>query len=149
SSRARFQWTTSQPPVPKPSSTAVVLTTTRSPTATGPTSCVSTYAGLPSTSTRWNPSRSERMVVTVPVLKEGTALETCDELFHPLVAGLERVLAEDGALGLVVELQVHPVDRVVALALLGPADELPTQAGAGGLRWADNGCVDRLVGDDP
>ena len=34
--RLRFQWTTCQPPVPRPSSTAVVLTTTSSPTATGP-----------------------------------------------------------------------------------------------------------------
>ena len=36
----RFQWTTCQPPVPSPSSTAVVLTTTRSPTATVPVSSV-------------------------------------------------------------------------------------------------------------
>ena len=36
SRRLRFQWTTCQPPVPRPSSTAVVLTTTSSPTATGP-----------------------------------------------------------------------------------------------------------------
>ena len=42
--------------------------------------------------------------------------------------GLERVLAEHGALGLVVELQVDPVDRVVALALLGPPDELAAQS---------------------
>ena len=34
--RARFQCTTCQPPVPRPSSTAVVFTTTSSPAATGP-----------------------------------------------------------------------------------------------------------------
>jgi len=38
--------------------------------------------------------------------------------------GLERVLAEHRALGLVVELQVDPVDGVVPLAVLRPADEL-------------------------
>ena len=38
--RSRFQCTTCQPPVPSPSSTAVVLTTTRSPTATRPVSWV-------------------------------------------------------------------------------------------------------------
>src|SRR5207247_2160330 len=47
-----------------------------------------------------------------------------DQLVHPVVVGPERVLAQDGALGLVVELQVDPVDGVVAAALLGLADEL-------------------------
>ena len=57
SSRDRFQCTTSQPPVPRPRSTAVVLTTTRSPTATGPISWVSTYARRPlSSSTRCSPA---------------------------------------------------------------------------------------------
>ena len=42
-----------------------------------------------------------------------------DQLLDALVDGLERVLAQHGALGLVVELEVHPVDGVVALLLLG------------------------------
>ena len=46
SSRARFQCTTCQPPVPSPSSTAVVFTTTRSPSATGPVSCVQRVGAL-------------------------------------------------------------------------------------------------------
>src|SRR6266487_1947731 len=107
-SRARFQWTTSHPPVPSPSSTAVVLTTTRSPTATSPINAVRTYALRPSTSTRWSPSRSERIVVTVPVRKVGTEalyLQARDQLLDAFVAGLERVLAQHGALRLVVELQ--------------------------------------------
>src|SRR3712207_7143803 len=33
-----------------------------------------------------------------------------DELLHPLVDGLERVLAQHRALRLVVELEVHPVE---------------------------------------
>jgi hypothetical protein len=37
--------------------------------------------------------------------------------------GAEGVVAGDGALSLVVELQVDPVDGVVALAFLGPADD--------------------------
>src|SRR5438132_10806261 len=124
SSRARFQCTTSHPPVPRPSSTAVVLTTTRSPTATAPISSVRTYAGRPSTSTRCKPRRSERMAVTAPVRKDGTVCsERGDQLLDALVAGLEGVLAEHGALGLVVELRGHPVDRVVAVAVLGPAHD--------------------------
>src|SRR3712207_7377303 len=51
-------------------------------------------------------------------------------LFRSLVDGLEGVLAQHGALGLVVELEVHPVDGEVAALLLGPADELPAQPGA-------------------
>ena len=72
-SRARFQWTMSEPPVPSPRSTAVVLTTTRSPTATGPTSCVSTNARRPeSNRTRWRPSRAASISTTVSVVNEGT-----------------------------------------------------------------------------
>src|SRR5262245_24491460 len=67
------------------------------------------------------------------VLSRTGASQRGDELLDPLVVRLERVLAEHGALRLVVELQVHPVDRVVALALLGAADELAAQAGPRGL----------------
>src|SRR6266851_8642295 len=38
------------------------------------------------------------------------ALHPGDELLHPLVGGAERVLAQHRALGLVVELEVDPVD---------------------------------------
>src|SRR4029450_7681630 len=79
----------------------------------------------------------------------GRRSEAGDQPLDPLVAGLERVLAEDGALGLVVELQVDPVDRVVALAFLGPADELAAQACPGGLRGRLDGVVDGLVGRHP
>ena len=48
-----------------------------------------------------------------------------DQLLHPLVPGLERVLAQHGPLGLVVELEVHPVDGEVAPALLGPRMNSP------------------------
>src|ERR1044071_5955736 len=37
-----------------------------------------------------------------------------DQALHPLVVGAERVLAQDRALRLVVELEVHPVDGEVA-----------------------------------
>src|SRR5436305_4908361 len=60
--------------------------------------------------------------------------ERSDELLHPLVFGLERVLAEHRALGLIVELQVHPVDGEVPPALLGLLDELAPQLGARRLR---------------
>src|SRR6266545_1618144 len=109
-SRARFQWTTCQPPVPR---------------ATVPVSWGSTYARSGpqprSTSTRWRPGRSSSTRTTSPVRNDGMARsETADEALDAIVAGLERVLAQHGALGLVIELQVDPVDGVVTLAFLGP-----------------------------
>src|ERR1700674_5853689 len=126
-SRSRFQCTTCQPPVPSPSSTAVVFTTTRSPGATRRVSWVSTYApsrpAPRSTSTRWSPARSWRTPTILPLRNDGTELQGRDQPLDPLVARLEGVLAQDGALGLVVELQVHPVDGVIAVSFLGPFDE--------------------------
>ena len=63
-----------------------------------------------------HPARSE--------LHDRPALEALDELVDPLVVGPERVLAQNGSLGLVVQLQMDPVHRVVPLAFLGLADEL-------------------------
>src|SRR3954453_19105420 len=60
-------------------------------------------------------------------------LHAFDEFMHPLVVRAERVLAEDGALRLVVELQVHPVHREVAPTLLGTLDELSPEPGPRGL----------------
>jgi hypothetical protein len=63
-------------------------------------------------------------------------------------SALERVLAQHGALGLVVELQVDPVDGVVALALLGPRMNSPRNRARvvwGGWSIA----VDVVVGADP
>src|SRR6266436_1053118 len=54
-------------------------------------------------------------------------LHAGDELLHPLVDRAEWVLAQHGPLGLVVELQVHPVDGEIAPPLLRPADELAAQ----------------------
>src|SRR3954447_15003799 len=62
------------------------------------------------------------------------ALHAGDELVDALVDGLERALAQDGALRLVVELEVHPVDGEVAALLLGAADELTAQPRPGRLR---------------
>src|SRR5688500_9656082 len=53
---------------------------------------------------------------------------------NPFVVGSERVLAQHGALRLVVELEVHPIDGEVAPALLSLADEVAAQPGARGLR---------------
>src|SRR5688572_18327570 len=148
SSRARFQCTTCQPPVPSPRSTAVVFTTTGSSTATGPVSCVSTYAGPASVSTRCSPRRSARIAVTLAV-RSCTSSEGGDEALDPLVLGLERVLAEHRALCLVVELEMHPVDRVVALALLGPLDERPPQPRPRRLGRRRDGGLDVGVVHDP
>src|SRR3954465_2720281 len=75
--------------------------------------------------------------------------ERGDQLLHPVVAGLERILAKDRPLGLVVELQVDPVDRVVALALLGPTDELAPKARPRRLGRLVDSTVDVAIGADP
>ena len=72
---------------------------------------------------------------------QSEAINFCDAL----VAAAQRVLAQHRALRLVIELEVHPVHRVVALALLGPLDELATQAGPRGLRRVVDGCLDVRV----
>src|SRR5450759_5737919 len=61
-------------------------------------------------------------------------LHRVDEALDALVHALEGVLAEHRALGLVVQLEVHPVDRVVAPRLLRPAHEVTTELCPGGLR---------------
>src|SRR5207253_696504 len=99
SSRARFQCTTSHPPVPRPSSTAVVLTTTRSPTATAPISSVRTYAGRPSTSTRCKPRRLGRLDDGPIDALVGHSPFDQPAVLHPVV---ETALAVD-----VVVLEVH------------------------------------------
>src|SRR3954468_11936816 len=48
-----------------------------------------------------------------------------DELFDPFVDAAVRVLAEDGPLRLVVELEVDPVDSEIPAALLRAPDEIP------------------------
>src|SRR6266536_1189648 len=72
-----------------------------------------------------------------------------DQLVDAVVVGAERVLAQDRALRLVVQLQVHPVDRVVAPPLLGLADELAPQPCPRGLGRLLGGAVDGAVVADP
>ena len=78
-----------------------------------------------------------------PTCRDG--LERRDEALDPFVLGFERVLAQDGALRLVVELQVHPVHRVVALALLRLLDERAAQLRPCGLRRRVHRDLDVLV----
>src|SRR5204863_8667066 len=86
------------------------------------------------------------MAVTVPVRKLGTASEAGDELLDPLVPRFERVLAQHRPLGLVVELEMDPVDGEVAPPLLGLADELAAQPRPSGLRRLVDRLLDGLVG---
>src|ERR1700746_1094280 len=72
-----------------------------------------------------------------------------DELLDALVPRAERVLAQHGPLGLVVQLEVHPVDGEVAALLLRPADELAAQLGPGGLRRDRLGLEDLQVRRHP
>src|SRR2546430_3324409 len=68
-----------------------------------------------------------------------------DEAVDPLVVRPERVLAQYGALRLVVELEVHPVDGEVAPLLLGVPDELAAQPGPRGQRGGLLGLEDLHV----
>src|SRR4051794_29911122 len=79
----------------------------------------------------------------------GLSLHAGDELFHPIVDGSERVLAQDGALRLVVELEMDPVHGEVASLLLSPFDEVASQPGASGLRGDGLGLEDAKVAGDP
>ena len=81
--------------------------------------------------------------------RSGSAAHALDQALDPGVLGEERVLAQHGSLGLVVELEVHPVDGEVTTVLLGGPDEVAAQLGAGGLRRAHLGLEDLRVGDDP
>src|SRR5580704_5450426 len=76
-------------------------------------------------------------------------LHARDELLDPLVDRTERVLAQHGPLGLVVQLEVHPVDGEVAPLLLGPADELTAQLGPRRLRRHRLGLEDVDVAGRP
>src|SRR4051794_33670356 len=86
------------------------------------------------------PRRVEARVADVPVLmcsdlsRNSGQLHRGDELLDPFVDAAIRVLTQHGALRLVVQLQVHPVDGEVSSPLLGTADEVAAQFCAGGLR---------------
>src|SRR6478609_7009765 len=102
-------------------------------------------------SAEWSPTARFRAqnvrLVTIPCV--AGLSHTVDQALDALVLGAERVLAQDGALRLVVELEVHPVDGEVAPALLGLADELPAQPGPGGLRGHRLGLEDLEVAGHP
>src|ERR1700693_3003634 len=72
-----------------------------------------------------------------------------DELLDPLLDRTERALAQHGPLSLVVELEMHPVDREVTPLLLGTADELAAQLRPGSLRRDGLGLEDVQVPGDP
>src|SRR3954471_22663560 len=75
------------------------------------------------------------------------SLHAGDQLLDPLVDAAVRVLAQHGALGLVVQLEVHPVDGEVAAPLLRPADEIAAQLRPRGLRRDALRLEDREIGD--
>src|SRR4051794_9487552 len=73
---------------------------------------------------------------------------TRDELLDPIIDSAKRVLAQHGALGLVVELQVNPVDGEVAALLLRPLDEVTAQSSPRRLRRHRLGLEDAQVRRD-
>src|SRR4030095_10483423 len=68
-----------------------------------------------------------------------------DQLLDALVHAAERILAEHGPLGLIVQLEVDPVHRVVATLLLRVADEVPPELGPRGLRGFPHGPLDLFL----
>ena len=77
-----------------------------------------------------------RLVDDTPLIALSAGSQTGDQLLDSLVVGPEGVLQQHRPLGLVVELEMDPVDGEVPAALLGPPDELAPQAGPGRLRAA-------------
>ena len=72
--------------------------------------------------------------------------EAVDQTLNTVIARAEGVLAENCALCLIVQLQMDPVDGVVALAFFGPADELTPQARPCRLWWVVHRLGDGRVG---
>lgn len=65
--------------------------------------------------------------VTIPAeLVIGMQLHAGDQLLDPLIDVSERILTKDRPGGLIVELEVYPVDGEVPAALLGTLDEVAT-----------------------
>src|SRR5215470_8217714 len=75
----------------------------------------------------------------------GSSLKRRDQALDALVDRPERVLAQHGALRLVVELEVHPVHGEVAAGRLGGRDEVAAQLGPGRLRRGVLGGLDLAV----
>src|SRR5919109_1707531 len=72
-----------------------------------------------------------------------------DQLLDAFVHGFEWVLAEDGPLRLVVQLQVHPVHRVVTALRLRLTDEVAAELRARRLGRFPHRFRDLLFRDDP
>lgn len=75
-------------------------------------------------------------------------LHARDQPLNPLIDRPERVFAQHGALRLVVEFEMYPVDGEITSRLLRGADELTAQPGPGGLWGLIDGLRDFFVGGD-
>ena len=60
-------------------------------------------------------------------------LHALNQALHSLVNALKWVLAQDGALGLVIEFQMDPIHGEVPAGFLGSFDEIAAEFGPGGL----------------
>src|SRR4029453_11635661 len=63
-------------------------------------------------------ARSGQLTCTESPTRLPAWLHACDELLDPVVDGTERVLAEDCALRLIVQFEMHPIDGEVPPAFL-------------------------------
>src|SRR3954469_4923074 len=75
-----------------------------------------------------------RAAPTRPVVVVMIASHGGDELLDALIHAAVRVLAQHSALGLIVELEVHPVDGEIPPLLLRLLDEVTAQLGTSRLR---------------
>src|SRR5260370_25566617 len=99
-------------------------------------------AGLPGAQLAWRDTPD-------PMALEPRKSHAGDQLLDSLVHRAERVLAQHGPLGLVVQLQVNPVDGEITPLLLGPADELAAQLRPRRLRRHGLGLEDVDVAGGP
>src|SRR5215813_9958639 len=94
-------------------------------------------------------SRTTRYRPKPARLAEVGQLHSGNELLDPFVDGPEGIFTENSALGLIVQLEVHPVDREVPAPFLRSPDEVTAQPSPGRLRRNRLGFEDRQVAAQP
>ena len=75
--------------------------------------------------------------------------ERLDEAINAFVVRLKRVFERQGALRLVIEFEVHPIDGVVPALFFGSLYEGTPESSPCGLRSAHDGLAYRIIGNDP
>src|SRR5699024_1636801 len=95
------------------------------------------------------PGRTARLTVVAAAERCLNVSHALDQSSNPIIGGPERILTQHRTLRLVIEFQVHPVDREVPTAFLGAFDEVAPQLGTSGLWWHRLGFEDVQIACDP